>query len=52
KIRYKECKRELAKTQSAYDEKVLACDQLEKSLHERVEELEEEKREAEQLTSE
>ncbi|GKA49873.1 hypothetical protein Tco_0742946 [Tanacetum coccineum] len=47
--------------QSAYDEKVLACDQLsknydgalihEKSLQERVEELEEEKREAEQLTS-
>ncbi|GJV99977.1 hypothetical protein Tco_1555229 [Tanacetum coccineum] len=62
KIRYKECKRELAKAQSAYDEKVLACDQLsknydgalirEKSLQERVEELEEEKREAEQLTSE
>ncbi|GKF44274.1 hypothetical protein Tco_0130826, partial [Tanacetum coccineum] len=62
KIRYKECKRELAKAQSAYDEKVLACDQLSKnydralihvkSLQERVEELEEEKREAEQLTSE
>ncbi|GKD84672.1 hypothetical protein Tco_1355826, partial [Tanacetum coccineum] len=58
KIRYKECKRELAKAQSAYDEKVLACDQLsknydgalirEKSLQKRVEELEEEKREAEQ----
>ncbi|GJV78023.1 hypothetical protein Tco_1509607 [Tanacetum coccineum] len=51
---------ELAKAQSAYDENVLACDQLsknydgaliyEKSLQEKVEELEEEKREAEQLT--
>ncbi|GKD59500.1 hypothetical protein Tco_1297009, partial [Tanacetum coccineum] len=39
KIRYKECKRELAKAQSTYDEKM-------------VEELEKEKREAEQLTSE
>ncbi|GJY50092.1 hypothetical protein Tco_0440048 [Tanacetum coccineum] len=62
KIRYKECKRDLAKAQSTYDEKVSTCDQLsknydgalirEKSLQGRVEELEEEKREAEQLTFE
>ncbi|GKB38305.1 retrovirus-related pol polyprotein from transposon TNT 1-94 [Tanacetum coccineum] len=61
KAPYKECKKELAAVQSAYDEKVSAYDQLsknydgaltrEKSLQDRLEELEEEKKEADQLNS-
>ncbi|GJT92368.1 gypsy type transposase [Tanacetum coccineum] len=61
KARYKECRKELAKAQSAYDEKTSAYDQLsknyvgaltrEKSLQDRLEELEEEKKETEQLNS-
>ncbi|GJT35490.1 PXMP2/4 family protein 4-like protein [Tanacetum coccineum] len=55
KARYKECKKELVKVQSAYDEKASAYDQLsknyegaltrEKSLQDRLEELEEETKE-------
>ncbi|GKF62982.1 hypothetical protein Tco_0183036, partial [Tanacetum coccineum] len=61
KARYKECRKELAKAQSAYDEKTSAYDQLskkyvgaltrEKSLQDILEELEEEKKETEQLNS-
>ncbi|GJW24729.1 hypothetical protein Tco_0038540 [Tanacetum coccineum] len=61
KVRYKECKKELAAVQSAYDEKVSTIDQLsknyngaltrEKGLQDRLEELEEEKKEADQLNS-
>nr|GFD07659.1 hypothetical protein [Tanacetum cinerariifolium] len=61
KSRYKECRKELAVVQSAYNEKVSAFDQLskdydgallrEKGLQDRLEELEEEKREADQLKS-
>nr|GEV54877.1 zinc finger CCCH domain-containing protein 34-like [Tanacetum cinerariifolium] len=60
KARYKECKKELAKIQSAYDENVSTYDQLsknydgaltrEKSLQDRLEELEEEKKEIKQLS--
>ncbi|GKD58889.1 V-type proton ATPase subunit B2, partial [Tanacetum coccineum] len=59
---YKECKKELTKAQSAYDEKTSTYDQLsknydgaltrEKSLQDRLKELEEEKKEMEQLNSE
>ncbi|GJR87594.1 V-type proton ATPase subunit B2 [Tanacetum coccineum] len=55
KVRFKECRKELAKVQSAYDEKTTAYDKLsknyegalirEKSLQDRLEELEEEKKE-------
>ncbi|GJR72360.1 hypothetical protein Tco_0084725 [Tanacetum coccineum] len=61
KARYKECKKELVVVQSAYDGKVSAFDQLsknydgaltrEKGLQDRLEELEEEKKEADQLNS-
>ncbi|GJS17210.1 hypothetical protein Tco_0411682 [Tanacetum coccineum] len=61
KARFKECRKELAAVQSAYDEKVSAYDQLsknydgaltrEKSLQDRLEELEEEKKEADNLNS-
>ncbi|GKC44153.1 hypothetical protein Tco_1061875 [Tanacetum coccineum] len=61
KASYKEFKKELVAVQSAYDEKVYAYDQLsqnydgaltrEKSLQDRLEELEEEKKEADQLNS-
>nr|GEV46676.1 hypothetical protein [Tanacetum cinerariifolium]GFB71035.1 hypothetical protein [Tanacetum cinerariifolium] len=61
KVRYKECKNELAAVQLAYDEKVSTLDQLsknydgaltrEKGLQDRLEELEEEKKEADQLNS-
>ncbi|GKC71402.1 PXMP2/4 family protein 4-like protein [Tanacetum coccineum] len=56
KAHFKECRKELAAVQSAYDEKVSAYDQLsknydraltrEKGLQDRLEELEEEKKEA------
>nr|GEU87562.1 hypothetical protein [Tanacetum cinerariifolium] len=62
KTRYKECKQELAKIQSAYDENVSAYDQLsknydgaltrEKSFQDRLEEMEKEKKETEQLSIE
>nr|GEV65459.1 hypothetical protein [Tanacetum cinerariifolium] len=61
KARYKECKKELATVQSAYDEKVFAFNQLfknydgaliqEKGLHDMLEELEEKKKEEDQLNS-
>ncbi|GJZ78084.1 hypothetical protein Tco_0642756 [Tanacetum coccineum] len=61
KSRYKEFKKELASVQTAYDEKTSAYDQLsknydgaltrEKSLQERVEELEKEKKNGEQLST-
>ncbi|GJS73243.1 V-type proton ATPase subunit B2 [Tanacetum coccineum] len=61
KVGYKECKKELAAVQSAYDEKVSTFDQLsknydgaltrEKVLHDRLEELEEEIKQADQLSS-
>ncbi|GJR04749.1 hypothetical protein Tco_0527733 [Tanacetum coccineum] len=61
KVRFKECRKELATVRSAYDEKVTAYDQLsknydgaltrEKSLQDRLEELEEEKKEADNLNS-
>ncbi|GJW05455.1 hypothetical protein Tco_1564311 [Tanacetum coccineum] len=61
KARYKECKNEMAKLQSTYDENVSAYDQLsqdyngalvrEKGLQERVEELEEEKKEMEETNA-
>ncbi|GKD36986.1 hypothetical protein Tco_1257193 [Tanacetum coccineum] len=61
KARFKECRKELAAVKSAYDEKVSAYDQLsknydgaltrEKSLQDRLEELEEEKKEADNLNS-
>ncbi|GJS65042.1 hypothetical protein Tco_0679606 [Tanacetum coccineum] len=59
KARYKECKKELVAVRLAYDKNVSAYDQLsknydgaltqEKSLQDRLEELEEEKKEADQL---
>ncbi|GKA41606.1 hypothetical protein Tco_0734266 [Tanacetum coccineum] len=59
KARYKECKKELTIVRSGYDEKASTYDQLsknydgvltrEKSLQERVEKLEEEKKDGEQL---
>ncbi|GJS51874.1 hypothetical protein Tco_0625236 [Tanacetum coccineum] len=62
KTRYKECKKELVKAQSTYDEKVSTYDQLsknydgalirEKSLQDWLEELEEEKKETRQLNTE
>ncbi|GJW80436.1 RNA-directed DNA polymerase, eukaryota, partial [Tanacetum coccineum] len=62
KTRYKECKKELAMIQSAYDENVSAYNQLsknydgaltrEKSLQDMIEEIEEEKKETEQLCNE
>ncbi|GJY50589.1 V-type proton ATPase subunit B2 [Tanacetum coccineum] len=61
KVRFKECRKELAKVQSAYDEKTAAYDKLsknyegalirEKSLQDRLEELEEEKKEVDNLNS-
>ncbi|GKE01650.1 hypothetical protein Tco_1389633 [Tanacetum coccineum] len=61
KAHFKECRKELAVVKSAYDEKVSASDQLsknydgvltrEKSLQDRLEELEEEKKEADNLNS-
>ncbi|GJV72730.1 hypothetical protein Tco_1492725 [Tanacetum coccineum] len=58
---YKECKKELVAVRSAYDEKVSSYDQLsksydgaltqEKSLQDRLEEVEEEKKEADNLNS-
>ncbi|GKB72447.1 V-type proton ATPase subunit B2 [Tanacetum coccineum] len=61
KVRFKECRKELAKVQSAYDEKTTAYDKLsknyegalirEKSLQDRLEELEEEKKEVDNLNS-
>ncbi|GKE88018.1 hypothetical protein Tco_1565493, partial [Tanacetum coccineum] len=59
KARYKDCQKELAKVQAAYDRKVFDYDMLsknyegalvrEKSTQERLEELEEEKKEVDQL---
>nr|GEY06463.1 hypothetical protein [Tanacetum cinerariifolium] len=61
KVHYKECKKELTVVQLANDEKVSTLDQLsknydealtqEKGLQDRLEELEEEKKEADQLNS-
>ncbi|GJX92103.1 V-type proton ATPase subunit B2 [Tanacetum coccineum] len=61
KVRFKECQKELAKVQSAYDEKTTAYEKLsknyegalirEKSLQDRLEELEEEKKEVDNLNS-
>nr|GEV66347.1 hypothetical protein [Tanacetum cinerariifolium] len=61
KVHYKECKKELTMVQLANDEKVSTLDQLsknydgaltqEKGLQDRLEELEEEKKEADQLNS-
>nr|GEV30544.1 hypothetical protein [Tanacetum cinerariifolium]GEW27413.1 hypothetical protein [Tanacetum cinerariifolium] len=61
KARFKECKKELAIVQSTYNEKTSAYDQLsknydealtrEKSLQDRVGELEEEKKDGEQLSA-
>ncbi|GJX80879.1 gypsy type transposase [Tanacetum coccineum] len=61
KVCFKECRKELAKVQSAYDEKTTAYDKLsknyegalirEKSLQDRLEELEEEKKEVGNLNS-
>nr|GEW04437.1 transposase (putative), gypsy type [Tanacetum cinerariifolium] len=61
KVRYKECKKELTEAQSSYDEKASAYDQLSKNyegdltrvktLLDRLEELEDEKKEAKQLSS-
>ncbi|GJT64399.1 hypothetical protein Tco_1015879 [Tanacetum coccineum] len=61
KAHYKECKKELAQIQSAYDEKSSSHEQLsknyegaltrEKSLQDRVKELEDEKKESEHLNS-
>ncbi|GJX02744.1 V-type proton ATPase subunit B2 [Tanacetum coccineum] len=61
KVRFKECRKELAKVQSVYDEKTTAYDKLsknyegalnrEKSLQDRLEELEEEKKEVDNLNS-
>ncbi|GJU96460.1 hypothetical protein Tco_1321216 [Tanacetum coccineum] len=61
KVRFKECRKELAKVQSAYDEKTTAYGKLsknyegalirEKSLQDRLEELEEEKKEVDNLNS-
>ncbi|GKA60690.1 V-type proton ATPase subunit B2, partial [Tanacetum coccineum] len=61
KVRFKECRKELTKVQSAYDEKTAAYDKLsknyegalvrEKSLQDRLEELEEEKKEVDNLNS-
>ncbi|GJW96990.1 hypothetical protein Tco_0178798 [Tanacetum coccineum] len=61
KAHYKDCKKELVKAQAAYDEKVSEYDQLsknyegaltrKKSLQERLEELEEERKETDQLNT-
>nr|GEX95373.1 transposase (putative), gypsy type [Tanacetum cinerariifolium] len=61
KVRYKECKKELTEARSSYDEKASAYDQLSKNyegdltrvktLLDWLEELEDEKKEAEQLSS-